>query len=205
MTYSQGQPQVGTPVRTTGPKRMKPLSQREEEHELPGTKVRRITLTNQMLGIDAQHTHALDLQRAVLPMWANATWCTRERIWARLHQFCAQRDLPPTALNCILFLESLQIAVTTRLTYTRALQTIYAHLSGSNAPLKLYAKALQAQGGLESQRQMEPLTPYLLIKLCSRLTNSEAMATLLCWKAAARWTEVSELSRENFSRSRLKK
>ena len=43
----------------------------------------------------------------------------------------------------------------TRLTFTRNLQTIYAHVNAENTPLKLYANALQAQGGLKPQRQNE--------------------------------------------------
>ena len=64
--------------------------------------------------------------------------------------------------------------------------------------LKLFTKAIQAQGGTEPQRQMQPITPPMLQKLCTRLSITQAMTVLLCWNAASRWTETAELRREQF-------
>ena len=166
--------------------------------DCPPRKKQRQELTRAILRVDPQHPHVDIIHRAIEPMWAHGTWIARERLWERLSVYCQREGLSLTALNAIVFLESLQLAVTTRLTYARSLQTMFGFMDLHHIPLKLFCKALQAQGGLEPQRQMEPITPLLLRKLCQRLTFTQATACLLCWKAASRWTEVAELRREQF-------
>ena len=57
--------------------------------------------------------------------------------------------------------------ISTKLGYGRSLQALLAMQDMNVTPLKLCAKALKGQGAGEPVRQMEPLTPRLLHRLCT--------------------------------------
>ena len=151
-----------------------------------------------ILRLPPNDPRTLQLSDALEPMWATTTWANRERMWLRMQQYCAAKGVPSNSTNAVLFLHSLPLASSTRMGYAGGLRTLFQLMGEESTPLKLYIKALQAQGGLEPTRQMQPVNPILLQKLRRHLNPKESMCCLLCWKAAARWTETADLRREQF-------
>ena len=173
-----------------------------------GNKIRKLDvqsaqdkLTCTILNLPSTSPLAHQMRTAINPMWTNATWLSRARLWGRLELFCRERGVPPDPIHAVLFLQQMDLAPATLLSYTRNLQTVFQLSQTDPTPLEMFAKALQARGALEPTRQMEPITPWQLRRLRTKLSLSEGIAALICWKAAARWTEVAELTLERFVRN----
>ena len=82
--------------------------------------------------------------------------------------------------------------------YGRGLMTLFNLIGLNTVPIKFFCKALQAQGAEEPVHQMQPLTPFLLNKIRRRCAQSESQTLLMCWKAASRWSETANLTKDKF-------
>ena len=156
---------------------------REHSRDVSHDQVQNITQA--ILRINPDDPDSVQLTEAIQPMWAKSTWNNRTRLWKNVNEFCRVKHREMNSATAILYLQTLRVAPSTRLNYARALHTVFTLMGMECNPLKLFTKAIQAQGGTEPQRQMQPITPPMLQKLCTRLSITQAMTVLLCWKAAS--------------------
>ena len=82
-------------------------------------------------------------------MWATSTWATRGRLWHQLNEFCCRKSLEVTPLSAVAYLETLTIAVTTKLTYARNLMAIFNGLQMNTNAIKFRCKTLLSEGAAE--------------------------------------------------------
>lgn len=101
------------------------------------------------------------------------------------------------AENAVKAIDSLGVSLGTKMQYAKAAQAIFPELAESLA-IKLYKRALAKQGAAMPIRQAKPLEPYQVVMLAESLDRRTALVAMLAYKAAARWSEVCQLRREDF-------
>ena len=129
----------------------------------PTTKFK--TLLRTILRINPDDPDSVQLTEAIQPMWAKSTWNNRTRLWKNVNEFCRVKHREMNSATAILYLQTLRVAPSTRLNYARALHTVFTLMGMECNPLKLFTNAIQAQGGTEPQRQMQPITPPIVAKI----------------------------------------
>ena len=83
---------------------------------------RRQELLGAILQMHPEDPRATQMSEALQPMWATATWATRERLWFRLREYCQAKGITANPANAVLFLETLPLATSTRMGYAGALR-----------------------------------------------------------------------------------
>jgi integrase len=132
-------------------------------------------------------------------MWAASTWKARRSLWARLLQFSTQHCLDiQDGMTAPMFLEHLNISIQSKLTYGKTLMSLYPHMGYDTTSLNMYLTGLRGQGATVPIRQATPITKDDLTLIIESLPPRLATAIRIAWKCAARWDEVSRLTRDQF-------
>ncbi len=127
----------------------------------------------------------------VHPALAHSTVSLRARI---------SRLLPknPTADDVVLAVDALEVSKATKMQYTKAAQAIFPQIADSLA-VRLYKRALAKQGATIPQHQATPISKYQLTQLLFNLDRRSALAAILAYKTASRWSEVCRLTKLELS------
>ena len=144
------------------------------------------------------------LQQQVVEMirnaWADSTLAQRSNLHQRLRQFCNTNNLnlEDTVDWAIpMFLQSLDVAPSTKLTYSKTLLAIF-HQQGIATPIaNLFQSGLRVASCTTPTQQATPASPSQINKLLLQAHRSDNLkllaAIFLAWKTASRWDDVRNI------------
>lgn len=148
-------------------------------------------------------TAAARLQDVLRHMWADSTLRGRQQLFSRLLRYRRTHNLPLTSNTALLFLESINATVQTRLAYAKALMALLNRLHIDTTLISLYASSLRALGAIKPLHQATPLTKEDLLVVANTLAPPDRAALFLAWKTASRWGEIASIRGANIiSRTR---
>jgi len=129
--------------------------------------------------------------------WAPSTTAQRLSLWTRYHKYARLHPEKDIGMSMALFIETLPVMSSTKLTYAKTLAATAAKLDIQVPILRLYASGLAASGGTTPTAQASPATRKQVDTLMSHLPVHLAAPILLAWKTASRWDDVTHLQRQN--------
>lgn len=137
-------------------------------------------------------------------IWADSTWGQRVSLHRRLTQFICNNIThlgpnPDSQLDwaIVLFVESTQTTVQTKLTYVKTLAALFRRTSGDLLPIcSMYSTALRSSGAIIPVHQALPASPEHVDNLLARSSTlpRQVAAIFLLWKTASRWDEISRIT-----------
>jgi hypothetical protein len=140
------------------------------------------------------------VQAAMMNMWAATTFHDRRLLIERWFRWCVHYKQEPTAQSAVMFVMSIRnLKVQGQLAYAKAMSGTFKQLGWERQDLLSLATALRAQGGAIPYSQAKPLLKADLIWWLDRMTDPMLrLTTMVCWKTASRWGEMTLLTTENF-------
>lgn len=131
-------------------------------------------------------------------VWAPSTVLQRRNLWRRLMAFRLSRPLESLDRSAAVFVSQLKVLPSTQLTYAKAFSAMMGQLQLPCPTTKLTIRAFGNNGASIPTRQAVPALRADVDELMRRLQPRLAFAVWLCWKTAARFSDVMGLSKESF-------
>jgi len=149
----------------------------------------------ELLGITEPTASQKVMLAQLVRVWATSTWRTRCSVWSRFKEWAGSNTTPENAVTWL----AMKVPTNqTRHTYAKALLSLFNHSVRKlpTAALRLYTKALVADGALVPIRQAKPLSKYKVAALARRLecrhkARGAAIAVKLAYKVCGRWTQTA--------------
>ena len=143
----------------------------------------------------------MQLKNTVQSMWVEGTWAKRGQLLTRAQQFAATHGTRMTPLTAALFVESLEVAKSTKASYSAALSAtlkMLGHTEAARSPLLLQQRGLRGSGALIPTQQAHPATRCQVLHAMEIApTPKDKGALMLCRKTASRWGDVAGIQKAN--------